>query len=1145
MRFIRFLLLVALGVVLLGLPALAMAAPAAGVVAVRDGDGNRTTFTMVTEALQQSQGAVRVDVGAGSYDERVVVRNRTGLTLRGHDGAMLSGLVLRGNTDVRVRGFAIDATGLDKPAVQLLADADANSQLRLVDISVLDTDEGRPGVVVAPGNHDVVLRRVDVHSAGGAGMSLRGSFVRVVDSKVEGAGTNGVIVGPYDSAQSSDQRVVLRRVTVHAAASDGVVARDGARLHLVDSALLRNGRHGLRQAGVDVGAYVVLRNTVSLGNAVHGVLITEGHEVFRAFRSSFLGNGGYGLKKKSEQCSANPRWIRLEDTSVLSNGGRVRGDSSSADLSEHCSILDDRDEAVTSTTGDEPFAELALPVQDYLSDSELLSGDYGGCEYTAASDARGVVLGRGAPDGSECQLTDVTKPLVAGDYRLQAWLRSDVDFELAAKLHATEEVEVKPCDESLYGGPVDLDLPSPSNIELSCDDPAEPNTCSGVTTVAAGPLWQRLDICFGVEGETAVQLALGATDTSREQELVVEEWALHSVIGPFDPWFGGPRPGPPMEVSVYATGYNSPVATEPSDPKATCVVHDPETNTHYSRLGPWPQGNSPEGATVPCEAGLVALGQIGPDEFYSLSFVAAAMGDSIAPVLSFVGVPAPGQDVELQALQCSGANVQVECDRVPAHPGASYDEVSACSMWAEVLPGRTWQAFNGCFEVASGELAGLQVVGGGAELGSDDPLAAPPVVIDDFIIAEQSPATNSAPLHQDATASSDLLDILLQWQITEGDSAGMKAALPDLVFASRPGSETPFIEVLTTVPEYAMDVLQHNLHAPTYTERFSVEVDYDAFTHTWDGLRIAYPEGMDSRHLPGLFRGLHRLSLDIGEGSFLEVGAVRARADGEHPALAAVGDCALLDTAEPQPWLDPVTGEVAVELGLRLSDLGLGLDDAKQHMRDLAWSELQPLRYDIEADRLVARGSMELCSWQTEVALMDAEALPFTSAPLTHEERGLAKATLPLITSAIAVEECNGLASCVGTVSRLHPVAAAEEAKLGVGAWLQGDGVLDALPPELLGWEGWDARRAYYPDTASVVLEGVVDVDGLRGLLRGGAPVDGPVVLVPAKGAVEWPGGIDPDLSGSEPGLEAQVEAWTEGGRISARPGKRPVQRPS
>ena len=49
---------------------------------MRDAAGNRTTFSTVGEALVQSPDAVRIDVGAGSYDERVELRDRAGLTGR-------------------------------------------------------------------------------------------------------------------------------------------------------------------------------------------------------------------------------------------------------------------------------------------------------------------------------------------------------------------------------------------------------------------------------------------------------------------------------------------------------------------------------------------------------------------------------------------------------------------------------------------------------------------------------------------------------------------------------------------------------------------------------------------------------------------------------------------------------------------------------------------------------------------------------------------------------------------------------------------------------------------------------------------------------------------------------------------------------
>ena len=909
-----------------------------------------------------------------------------------------------------------------------------------------------------------------------------GAVVRVIDSTIAGSGRDGVFVSEGDD-------VVLRRVQLDGNGRYGLQAVDTHKLRLVDSSVLESAAAGVQLVGSQGSSLYVLKGSLVGGSGGDGVAVTGSELKLRVRESSSTNNAGYGLWRDSEGCTLAPRQIKLIDSSFLNNAGEP-SDVSSADLGEHCSILDDKDDTVISTSGDEgPGTRPPFDQPDFVADPELM-GDFGACSFVVAgSGARGHRLG--GDDEAPCTLAAVSDALVEGHYRLRLWSRSEAGATLSLRVDAAG-VEPQRC-------PTVVDLYGGGNPTSGCDA----GSCSEPLPAGA---WVRTDLCFTAEEPGALKVE--ATTSDPTAEAVVEQWSLHRAETHLDQLLGGPRPGTFTadgiwgDVPLYWTGDNLPV----EDP---CAVHDPERNEHYLRLGDWPDG---AGGVQSCEGGAFLVTQPGaPEEgFTSLSFSAAALGAATAEVPYAVGLSASSDTVlaPVPAELCPGATHALEC-------GAD-----GCLGFAPVRAGRTWQSFFACFEIVSGGLDGFELLSVGAGPGG----RAQPVVVDDFALWPGLPLHRGPGGPSNSSGSAELLALAQAWQqVGAEDAVALKALLPEVSFGSRAGFETPSL-LLLAPGEHGVDELGAGLEAAGLDVVPLGLYDEDGAGHPrrGDGLRVHLPRGADTELLMKLLRALQLWSVSVPEADGEPWVLMEPRwAAGEHSALAAARE-ALLDcdaglpcAAPVQPWVDAEQGLLGLSLVLSEAEAGVTLQELWTAVDGVPWESVELLALDEGGDRwLWARGWMHAAAWDATLALTP---YAFASRPASLEELGLSRATLGSMLAAMDVELCGGRKECVGKLSRVQPGAGAEEASLRVSVVSEGFDEFeypDTSPLIDPGQSGWSPDRGYYPGWGQIGYDGSFDPGSLLDMLRELRLRNGFFKVLVSKGVVHRVGLDDDKLAG-------------------------------
>lgn len=167
-----------------------------GIVA-RDTVGNEYSCATIQDAVDMAGEGWEIEVGAGSYDESVFVKKKTGVTIISRCNAVVNGgFKLIQSTNVTIEGFIIDAAGTNNDGI-ILKGGTGNSNTTIQNCEIYNADKNRSGIVVALGNPNTLIKDNYIHDNGRNGImfiNASGGPHFITGNTIEANGWNGVMV---------------------------------------------------------------------------------------------------------------------------------------------------------------------------------------------------------------------------------------------------------------------------------------------------------------------------------------------------------------------------------------------------------------------------------------------------------------------------------------------------------------------------------------------------------------------------------------------------------------------------------------------------------------------------------------------------------------------------------------------------------------------------------------------------------------------------------------------------------------------------------------------------------------------------------------------------------------------------------------
>lgn len=138
-----------------------------------------------------------ITVGSGTYDEYILVQQKTDLTIKTSCNAVVKGFRLQKSSDITIEGFIINAEGTRSHGISLMGGNNQNSDVTVSNCEIFGADLNYSGIRVARGNANTTINNCHIHNNGRNGIvfiDASGGPHFLSDNLIEANGWNGVKV---------------------------------------------------------------------------------------------------------------------------------------------------------------------------------------------------------------------------------------------------------------------------------------------------------------------------------------------------------------------------------------------------------------------------------------------------------------------------------------------------------------------------------------------------------------------------------------------------------------------------------------------------------------------------------------------------------------------------------------------------------------------------------------------------------------------------------------------------------------------------------------------------------------------------------------------------------------------------------------
>lgn len=165
----------------------------------KDPSGGVHSFSSIQEAVDIAGDGWEVEIGAGTFDEVVVIEDKTNMSISTDVGATVKGFTFLQSDNVTVDGFTVDAAGTSGHGLALPGGISSSDNVVISNCNIHSADPAYSGIKVGRDCANVTIEDNHIHHNGRNGILYEGAnggphFVN--NNLIEYNGRNGVNV-PY------------------------------------------------------------------------------------------------------------------------------------------------------------------------------------------------------------------------------------------------------------------------------------------------------------------------------------------------------------------------------------------------------------------------------------------------------------------------------------------------------------------------------------------------------------------------------------------------------------------------------------------------------------------------------------------------------------------------------------------------------------------------------------------------------------------------------------------------------------------------------------------------------------------------------------------------------------------------------------
>ncbi len=250
-----------------------------GEVELTDAQSVQTTYSTIQEAVDAATPSSVIVVGAGLFDEYVVIEDQSFLQIRSDDSSTVRGFRIKQSDNITIDGFDIDSTSTTENGIVMMGGISQNDHITISNNEIHNANSANSGIKVAGGNSDITITGNDIHDNGRNGIIFidsSGGPHFVTSNQIHENGRNGISVarghvitigGNIITGNGTNTGIIGGRYGIWRGAVSGGPGQPGG-ITLIDNIITgNNGNVVAGQSSQDLGNFHQTLDATDSGNA--------------------------------------------------------------------------------------------------------------------------------------------------------------------------------------------------------------------------------------------------------------------------------------------------------------------------------------------------------------------------------------------------------------------------------------------------------------------------------------------------------------------------------------------------------------------------------------------------------------------------------------------------------------------------------------------------------------------------------------------------------------------------------------------------------------------------------------------------------------------------------------------------------------